>query len=171
MSLDVEGLVKVANRLVLISQRLPSNINPTDAGGYLTIGLDGFSTKYILEIGTPNPAERGLYWRFSQEKAHRLYSDWLRNPAETFSSWQTRQREANKYGGAVLFDRTKDNGRPLCDIISFSGHTEHVDEAISLTLGNHLEIATPAVIDRIRNFSNNQVFVEMNVEASKRGFG
>lgn len=161
MDLDIFELKRVANSLVAISQKLPSNTNPTDAGGYLTIGLDGFLVKYVLEIGTPNPAERELYWRFSQEKAYRLYSDWLRNPAGTFSSWQTRQVEFNKYGGAVLFDKTRDNERPLCDIISFSGHTEHVDEAISLILGHYQKIATPENIHRIITFSNNEVFNEM----------
>lgn len=162
MSLNVDELVKVANQLVVISQRLPSNINPKDAGGYLTVGLDGFSTKHVLEIGIPTPfADRDLYRRFSQEKAHRLYSDWLRNPAETFSSWQTRQIKANKYGGAVLFNTLEEGEIPSCDIISFSGHTENTDEAISLTLGHYLGLATPEATNEIIAFSDNKVFDEM----------
>ena len=97
------------------------------------------------------------YLRFSQEKAHRLYSDWLRDPASV-SSWQTRQPEIDRYGGAVLFSSCQE----YCNIISFSGLNELSDEALSLTLGYHLGFETNSEFaERVINISKNIVFKEM----------
>ncbi len=159
--INIERLVQVANSIIEISQNLPSNANPEKTGGYLTIGLDGFSEKHILEIGRYDSAKKEKYRIFSQEKAYRLYSEWLKNPIEAFSSWQTRDEKADKYGGAVLFNTLEDEARPSCDIISFSGLNEHTDEASSLTLGHYLGLATDETTQRIITISNNRVFDEM----------
>jgi len=161
MGLNVEDLVKVANQLVVISQKLPSNINPERVGGYLTVGLDGISTKHILGIGKYDLTQRELYRRFSQEKVHRLYSEWLKDPITSISSWQTREQKTGKYGGAVLFNTIEDVDRPSCDIISFSGLNEHTDEALSLTLGHYLGWGTPDNVLKIIAISDNKVFDEM----------
>ena len=155
--------IKIANKLVEISQQLPSNENPEKKGGFLTIGLDEFSVKKVLDIGTYDNSKKEKYRIFSQEKAHRLYSDWLRNQLQTVSSWQTRNEKENKYGGAVLFEYPNQVGIMSCNIISFSGLNEHCDEALSLCMGYHLGFSRnrAGLTQRIISISNNMVFGEM----------
>lgn len=83
-----------------------------------------------------------------------MYSDWLRDPENTISSWQTRNRDDNRYGGAVLFNPNKNPDRSG-DIISFSGLTEEMDEALSLVLGGYAGIKTPIIRDRVLEISGN----------------
>jgi len=158
MTLDLEKLLVVANSLVSISQKLPSNANPDRSGGILTIGLDNLSVRHVLEIGNYTPREKERYLRFSQEKAYRVCADWLRDQDNTISSWQTRQPEIDRYGGAVLFSSCQE----YCNIISFSGLNELSDEALSLTLGYHLGFETNSEFaERVINISKNIVFKEM----------
>ena len=159
MDLNLDQLKITANSFIKISKDLISNKNPEKEGGYLTLALNAFSIKHVLEIGNYNIEKKEKYLRFSQEKAHRLYSDWLRDPASV-SSWQTRQPEINKYGGAVLFNFVN-NLSPSCNIISFSGLNEHADETVSFMLAYHLNLANSSDLEKITRISKNQVLEEM----------
>lgn len=152
----VRGITKT---LVMISTELDSNPAKERKFGVLTYVPDGFKDQIFVEAGKMTAEERTLFYRFSQEKAHRLYAEWLRNPDETFSSWQTRDFDNQKYGGAIAC-RTLYQGWS-CGIISFSGLKEHVDEAVSLNLALSLELITNEEIERIVKCSNNKVFPEM----------
>lgn len=155
--MDVEQLRITANKLVYLSTKLPSNEAPERKGGELTIALRDMGEIRIVPVGTVMDMDKAsMYKRFSQEKAHRLYSDWLRNP-ETISSWQTRQEEIDRYGGAVLFYDS--NSAP--GIISFSGLKEHVDEAVSLSIGKAQGWIDDNLIGKIIRVSKNLVFPEM----------
>jgi hypothetical protein len=161
MNLDLGVICLTAIRLVALSRDLPSNPDQQKVGGYLTIGVDGLRTMHTTLIGTvANPEKSNLYKRFSQEKAHRLQADWLRDPSSV-SSWQTRQESIERYGGAVLFKIPGEEADEAHCIISFSGLKEHVDEAVSLTLGYHLGLADDETVRRIVKVSNNSVFPEM----------
>ena len=125
-------------------------------------GFDGnlFSVRLLEEVGIVGDPERlEAYRRFAQEKAHRLYADWLRNPTGTLSSWQTRDENIHRSGGAVLFPRSIQGD--YLSIVSFSGLKEAVDEAISLMLGNYRSMSSSEHNQRVVAASNNLVFPEM----------
>lgn len=149
-----DKLVATAEELVELTKSLKSNTACERSGGVLTWGIDNLSYRRSILIGTvddPNMLEK--YRRFSEEKAVRLYSDWLRNPKTAVSSWQSRNRDADKYGGAVLFGEdgnTTESG----EIISFSGLKEEFDEAVSLVLGDSLGILVPSRRERVLNISD-----------------
>ena len=149
---------KEADRLIAISQEIPSNPDRTRAGGVLTVGLEGFSQKYVLNLGTYSPNKREKYTRLSQEKAHRVYANWLRQPEVTVSSWQTRNPEEMMFGGAVLFPPIDESP----NIISFSGLAEVTDEALCLVLAYHLGLSpVPNYANRVIEISKNPVYEEL----------
>ena len=161
--MDLGKVVVVARKLVRISRGLPSNTEKKKAGGVLTLALDGMSDRHVIEVGKIASEKGDKYTRLSQEKAFRLYADWLRNPRQTVSSWQTRQPEMDRWGGAVLF-------RPAgsCNIISFSGLTELCDEALSLLVGYKLGFPEEAGwAKRFTDISKNEAFYEMWREFNK----
>ena len=155
MSLDLETVVSFANTLVAHTSTLSSNTHADRKGGYLFLGLHGLSERHLLQIGVFSPDKDGWYKRLAQEKGHRLYSQWLRDPASSLSSWQTRQPELKQYGGAILFNSHTD--RP--HVISFSGINEHSDEAVSLSVGLQLGFTTD--VARILEISDNPVYREL----------
>lgn len=146
-------LVATAEELVYLTTELPSNLAPERSGGVLTLGFDNLSYRKIIPIGTVEDSNKLYdYTRFSEEKAVRLYSDWLRDPENTVSSWQTRNGYYKQYGGAVLFPN--DSKNESIDIISFSGFKEEFDEAVSLMLGNELGILSQAHLTKVLDVSD-----------------
>ena len=59
MNLDQSRIIKAANRLVVVSKSLDCNPNKEKSGGILTIQLDGFSERYLLDIGV-SPSEKKI---------------------------------------------------------------------------------------------------------------
>jgi len=157
---QITELAAAARDLVALSQKAPSNTHPEKAGGYLVIGSRGFEERYILKIGTCPAEKEDKYRNLAQEKAHRLFSDWLRDPL-TISSWQTREPKLDRWGGAVSFPIIGERS-PSCDIISFSGLIEPADEALGLMLGYQFNLATdPSFAERVISISANKVYREM----------
>jgi len=160
-SLDIEVMARLAAQLVEISTKLPSNLAPQRAGGYLTIGLDRLQTVHSIFIGNvPHLKNQELYRRYSREKTYRLEADWLRDEL-IFSSWHTRDEAINRYGGAVLFPTDLQALGGNHHIVSFSGLKEHVDEAVSLALGSIIGISSEEHARRVVEVSRNPVFLEM----------
>jgi len=171
--LNPRASTEIVSRLVDISTRLPSNLAQDRIGGVLTIG--SFSRVGVVEhlhsidIGEVADNDKsGLYLRFSREKAYRLLADWLRDPS-SISSWQTRDPEINRYGGSVLFPANEQDplNPGLHQLVSFSGLKEHVDEAVSLTLGYDARLADDDYVRKVIEISENPVFYEM-LEAWQR---
>jgi hypothetical protein len=158
MDLDLGIVRRQAEYLVDLTTTLSSNEKPEKKGGFLVLGLDNFSTKHILEIGECNQEKLMKYWEISQEKAHRLYSAWLRDPTSVLS-WQTRDPENRMWGGAVLFP-FEGEGRN-CNIISFSGLTEAADEAVSSALGYDLSFGNMNYMAKVAAISDNAVSKEL----------
>ena len=151
---------RLAEVLVDLSTRIDSNPDRSKRGGVLTLVPNEFAIVITMNIGTVgDPAELATYFAFSREKAFRTYADFLRDPFHTVSSWQTRQEDINRYGGAVLFRRGRISS-PV-DIISFSGLNEHVDEAISLIIGKEMRLASEDHIGRVIDISKNLVYREL----------
>jgi hypothetical protein len=116
---------------------------PERKGGYFCILEENFSTPLIIaRVGVIEAeGEASKYFGFVQEKARRL---WVAHSHR--SSWQSRNVEENKFGGAVRVGGL---------IISFSGLTESADEIISLGLAYVLGVADKSDIFAISKISAN----------------
>ena len=137
----------------------------------MTIYSKGQGFLYPQHVGN-FPQEKSVrYFRLSQEKTHRVFAHWLRDPNEALSSYQTRNKEKDMWGGAVLFPHYL-NGE-LEGIVSFSGLSELADEAVSLALGIHV-LNFPCdykdLARRVVEASNNQVYREMSQILEKNTF-
>ncbi len=152
--------------LINLTKSSPANRTPEKSGGFLTIYYGFSGSALTLSVGDYDSEKRGKYHNFSLEKAYRLYADWWRNP-EAVSSWQTRQPDLNRYGGAVLFSPS-----PLSNninIVSFSGLSEHADEAVSLALGRfYIPFPqTEGLVKAVVSASNNQIFRDISMKISQ----
>ncbi len=109
-------------------------------GGCLTVIGNGEPHPLIIPIGEVSDMDRQInYWTNSREKAVRLAA----NPKD-ISCWTTRDAKNKKYGGGV---RALDGS-----IYTFSGLSEHWDEAISVVVAN---IVTPGsmTIEHVRKIA------------------
>lgn len=122
---DLVELGSVIKELLLSVPQVTDNPNPEKQGGYLTVRVDG-EDSLVCPMGKGVPEEKwNQYRKYSMEKALRLASH-----AHHSSSWQTRQPDINRYGGAIRVPR----GQLITwdVIISFSGLPEQLDEALML---------------------------------------
>jgi hypothetical protein len=153
-------IVSMAGELVDLSTKLDSNPDPQRAGGVVTWALDNISDINWARVGDIQvPSKWGAYERFSQEKIHRAYADFLRSSGTIISSWQTRDEAAKKYGGAILFNQHGTG--PLKESLSFSGLKEPVDEAVSLVIGTELRQVSDNFAQHVIEISDNQVYHEL----------
>lgn len=117
--LDQDLVLAIVEKALIEFLKLPENRDLGKKGGLFTLkdrnGRFVFSTHEIGEV----PAKKVTKYRnLSREKADRLTA----NP-DHISSWQSRDPEEKKYGGAILVGDL---------ILSFSGLTEHGDETVML---------------------------------------
>ena len=114
------SILWVVEKLVEESTKLRGNPKPERCGGYLTVLVRGEPQISLCSVvgyfgeGDDNPEQ---YLIYSQEKAERLRKWWHQHR----SSWQSRDPDQGRYGGAISADQR---------IISFSGLPELVDEAV-----------------------------------------
>jgi len=105
-----------------------------------------------VQIGTLGADETIICRRFAAEKADRLG----KNP-EHWLSWQSRDPESGKWGGAI---------RIICGTIAFifsiSGLPELCDEAAMLITGVRAGLLSVAQAREIAVISNNRFFLENN---------
>ena len=104
----------------------------------------------IREIGSCPEEKARKYFEFCQEKKDRLY----KNPGH-ISSWQSRQPEKDKYGGAV---RTALDGYY---ILSMSGLPEHGDEAVMVYTAHKINWMNKDTILAIIGISKNPYIAQM----------
>lgn len=118
--------------------------DPANTGGWFTFWRDG-APLVGFAVGSV-PADQLLrYVNFANEKAARL----SKRPGD-ISSWQSRNVDAQQYGGAVC--------RDLSIIFSFSGFSEHEDELICALAGNELGLIGNIWLGEIRKASGNELF-------------
>lgn len=155
--LSFQDIIKKAELYINILCELPQNQSPEKRGGYLTI-MDAYSGLILMVIAVGDiPQEKfGRYIFLSQEKAKRL-----QGKPNNISSWESRDVNAELYGGAVRC-------YPL--IVSFSGLSEDGDEALSLALGcDLLDLNFQGPIsDSIINLSNNKLYKPLAEESERR---
>ncbi|MBP6858911.1 MAG: hypothetical protein KBC33_03745 [Candidatus Pacebacteria bacterium] len=107
---------------VIVAKACSINHHEGKKGGYLCVTNPTGQVHAVLMIGTvPDPEKSRKYFDYCQEKAARLAEH--RNHV---SSWQSRDPNRDRWGGAI---RCKEH------ILSFSGLPEIWDEAIVLTIG------------------------------------
>jgi len=121
--------------------------------GYLTL-MDGITGEIIFTVpfGEIPEEKREKYFDISQEKANRLFSNVnMHLPNGHTSSWESRNIDENKYGGAIYF-----NCFSTVFILSFSGMPELIDEAMMLVLGSIIakKIGKP-MIPKIKAYDRN----------------
>lgn len=118
----VSQIVENASQIVKATKDMIGNKAPDRQGGYLVIQERSSGKILLLErIGKCPTSDIEKYLNFAQEKGLRLINN------ENISSWQTRDPENDKWGGAIMAHHNS-------LIISFSGLEEIIDEAVALTL-------------------------------------
>ncbi|OHB04587.1 MAG: hypothetical protein A2920_01445 [Candidatus Zambryskibacteria bacterium RIFCSPLOWO2_01_FULL_43_17] len=123
---------------------LPENMAGKSVAGYVCIYGDysdgGFPRIISLSpIGEVLPTSESFF--FADEKAKRLSS----HPTHV-SSWQSRDKERKRYGGAI---------RAGALILSFSGLPEWVDEALMVAVAADMNRITEEEIARVTRISEN----------------
>ena len=126
------------------------------AGGYFALYERGptgqVGRALILEtIGTVIFKCISLYCRLVREKVHRLSQH-----LEHLSSWQSRDPDNNKWGGAIVAG---------IYYLSFSGLPELCDEAIVLITARTLGIISAHEAMRIAQISNNELYNQWALSA------
>jgi hypothetical protein len=112
--------------------------------GFLTImDKDGYLLLPPTEIGNVPLEKREKYSSYSLEKAKRLQSNIKRH----FTSYESRDPENGKWGGAISVNNNL--------IFSFSGLTEHGDEAIMLRLAKKVKVSNHFFSSLIKELTGN----------------
>jgi len=127
---DYSNIIGIVTETLETFLALPGGSKSESIGGYFTVmSVKTGLVLLIVPIGEMFPEKIQKYFELSQEKARRL----LANQPHGISSWQTRDTELYKYGGAVKISTElggDEKGEGL--ILSFSGLPEYGDEAIML---------------------------------------
>jgi len=161
---SVETAAEEAVRKVVKVAKQYKEINLGDrTGGYFCLKMiyaHGFLIPPKL-IDTVTNGKDDKYRELCQEKANRLEANFLVNPEETVSSWQSRDPKNKKYGGAVIGTDYAD-----CNYaFSFSGLPEICDEAATLLTAIKVGYLTEEKAIEIARISRNWLFMKIiNVE-------
>lgn len=160
MSLEFGDITDIAVKLVGLSTELVSNPDRKMAGGIITWAPDNLGSIHSARVGDVSDSYKwDSYRRFSQEKVYRTHAAFLISPDTTISSWQTRDKDEKKYGGAILFDQA--GAKDSKEIISFSGLKEPVDEAVSLVIGHELRHVSDDFVRQVIEVSGNEVYHDL----------
>lgn len=174
---EFSKLCQTVSRLIDLSTNLETNPKPEKVGAvfrYMPNNriIMGFEDSHVQTIGSIPQDRAHLYSAFSNEKAHRLFAAWLRSfgggdPSEILSSWQTRDFDNMKYGGAILVNSkySKDPNLRSCDIMSLSGLAEPTDEAVMIVTGLEHKMYDEAHAQKIVAVSKNPVYSELYQKA------
>jgi len=125
------------------------NTGDKNSGGYFCVFTNDnlISPLGVLKIGEPPQEKQLKYFLLTQEKAQRLLS----NPDHD-SSWESRDVDINKFGGAI---RTPDY------VLSFSGLPEINDETLMIMFAFRLGMIPTSQVEKIIQFSGNQLVMSL----------
>ena len=127
--------------------------DPDRRGGYLTV-LDRYGGTYtVIGIGQIPKLQSERCFRLSLEKCNRLASH-----PNHLSSWQSRNPNEGKWGGAISTGQY---------ILSFSGLSEPGDEALVLMLSSFLCWYSLDDIKDTARISSNTFFLKLYSEYGK----
>lgn len=138
----VSKILDIASQIVATSVKIPGNEAPERQGGYLVVRNKISGVPLLIErVGKCPVSNVKRYHNLALEKGERLGN--TRLTSGHISSYQSRDTQNDKWGGAIL---TEDL------IISFSGLKELFDEAVVLVLAirmHWLEIREAEAITEI----------------------
>lgn len=158
LSLDALALKKLAELTVVA---VAEAFGDGRTGGCLHARLtDGTPLLDELLVGQPDPAKLSKYIEFAtQEKPDRL----LEHPTHILS-WQSRNPDANQWGGAIILPM----GVTHSIVIAFSGFPEMVDEAFCLALAVQMKWVSITAANEIAAISSNQALFHQIENIVKR---
>jgi len=149
-----DKFLNVAEKVLEKFISLPQNPNPEKKGCYICVMKGtGPETLLVTKLGDCDIKVSEKYFGLSQEKPFRLL---VRGH---FSSWQSRDLDAGKYGGAITAPPDSGGlkvGRDI--IIGISGLPEKGDEAVALVIVLVFNWITIADAKRIIEISDNELF-------------
>lgn len=137
---SVETAVQEAFAKVMEVAAAEGLLKEHHTGGYFclkAVGANGFLVNPTL-VGRSN-GQDARYVEFCQEKANRLEAAYLANPHTAKSSWQSRNPDEEKWGGAILGPDSQNRQY----VFSFSGLPELCDEAVTLLTAVEVGHLTP----------------------------
>lgn len=152
---SLDRFLQVAGGILQVFLALPKNPNPERTGCYISL-FSKPDARFLTVTQLGQFSDKDLANRcfsYCQEKASRLFLN-----KGHISSWQSRDFDAKKYGGAVTapFDsRGLSIGRDL--IVSISGLPEPGDEAMGLALNVNYHWMTISDLDKFIAVSQNQL--------------
>jgi hypothetical protein len=115
-------------------EKLQKEKCPDRPGGYFCFADGATGQIYVIaRLGDPASAKAEKYMSLCQEKAFRL-SQHDRHA----SSWQSRDEDLDRFGGAIRGHAQRMSGVFQPVILSFSGLTEACDEELMIALGLRL---------------------------------
>lgn len=160
---DLDEVTEVTNYLIGIAQDI-KKYDPQKTGVTLTFGLENMMRFLPIDVGIIPEEKKIKYSCVSQEKLHRVYGEYLLAKAfeedlegRIFSSFQTKNKDENKWGGAVLFSVGK-----VIYGISISGLCEFGDEASALCLGKYYGLNRDnSFYKKVIKVSQNDIFEPM----------
>lgn len=121
--------------------------------GYFTLrDITSGRVIFILMLGQVPNEKQEKYLQFSLEKGDRLYKDYKKN-FKNFSSWQTRDPDKDKWGGAIRAGKY---------VLSFSGLSELLDEALVLEIALTMNWENPYRLYEISQVSKNNFYRYFN---------
>lgn len=136
----------------------PQNNDKIRQSGYFT--LREISTGRIIftiMLGDVSKEKQEKYFQLSLEKGDRLYKDYKTN-FKNFSSWQTRQPDKERWGGAIRAGKY---------ILSFSGLSELLDEALVLEIALTMNWEKPYRFYEISQVSQNNFYRYYNASTQQ----
>jgi hypothetical protein len=130
------------NFIIPAITKLPENPKPYKKSGYLTIRRksDG-EILLVIKIGDCPQIKAKKYFELSVEKGERLF-----HHQKHISSWQSRDSEKGRWGGAIIANEL---------IISFSGLPELIDEAAVILFAMFFGWISSKQAEKIAKISNN----------------
>lgn len=126
--------------------------------GYFTLrDITSGRVIFTIMLGDVPKEKQEKYLNFSLEKGDRLFKNYKSN-FKNFSSWQTRNPDKDLWGGAIRTDKY---------VLSFSGLSELLDEALVLELALIMNWVNPYRLYEISQVSNNRFYRYFNASAAQ----
>jgi len=124
-------------------------------------GPEAFTpVQHVAELVGRVPTDKfPKYEEFSREKAERIIRN-LKNGESHVSSWQSRDPDRERYGGAIMVHIPAwqvGGGAPSVAILTFSGLPEKADEALMIWVAYQLSWLSKEEAGLIIEESNNEI--------------
>jgi len=152
-----DHFLEIAEEVMARFLLLPENPKPERTGGFIAV-LEFFGPKMLMvnELGVCERKLQARCFGYCQEKVRRLFDNAAKGHV---SSWQSRDPDNKKYGGAITVHMYGKGCREAKDIIgAVSGLVEHGDEAVTLVIWMIFHWLILSEAQAIADISENPLF-------------